>query len=162
MMRHRTGAGHRGFTLVELITVLILLGILVFVALPRLQQTAIFGQLGFRDRVGAALRFAQKSAVAQRRLVCATVAADRLTLKVAAAFGDAACPNPMAGPAGANPAALAPSAATILSAAPAGPLYFQPSGTVTSDGAGVTPTDFVLSVTGQAPMTVHGATGLVD
>lgn len=67
-MAHRRamGAG-RGVTLVELIAVLILLGILSFVALPRLQQTAGFGQLGFHDRVGAALRFAQKSAVAQRR-----------------------------------------------------------------------------------------------
>ncbi|MBK6677958.1 MAG: prepilin-type N-terminal cleavage/methylation domain-containing protein [Rhodocyclaceae bacterium] len=152
----------RGFTLVELIAVLILLGILSFVALPRLQQTAGFDQLGFHDRVGAALRFAQKSAVAQRRLVCATVAPDRLALSVATAFGDVACANPMAGPAGANPAALAPSAATTLSAAPAGPLYFQPSGTVTSDGAGANPTDFVLSVTGQAPITVRGVTGLVD
>ena len=162
-MAHRRamGAG-QGFTLVELIAVLILLGILSFVALPRLQQTAGFGQLGFHDRVGAALRFAQKSAVAQRRLVCATSAADRLTLSVATAFGDAACANPMAGPAGASPAALAPSAATTLSAAPAGPMYFQPSGTVTSDGAGANPADFVLSVTGQAPITVRGVTGLVD
>lgn len=151
----------RGFTLVELIAVLILLGILSFVALPRLQQTAGFNQLGFHDRVGAALRFAQKSAVAQRRLVCATVAPDRLALSVATAFGDVACANPMVGPAGANPAALAPSA-TTLSTAPAGPLYFQPSGTVTSDGAGANPTDFVLNVTGQAPITVRGVTGLVD
>ncbi len=162
MARLGRRAAAAGFTLVELIAVLVLLGILGFVALPRLQQTAGFGQLGFRDRVGAALRFAQKSAVAQRRLVCASVAPGRLDLAVATAFGDVACANPMAGPAGALPAAAAPSAATILGSAPAGPLYFQPSGTVTSDGAGANPTDFVLAVTGQASLTVHGATGLVD
>lgn len=162
MARLRGGATARGFTLVELIAVLVLLGILGFVALPRLQQTTGFGQLGFRDRVGAALRFAQKSAVAQRRLVCATVAPGRLDLSVAAAFGDIACANATAGPAGALPAAASPSAATTLTSVPAGPLFFQPSGVVTSDGAGTNPTDFVLAVTGQASLTVYGATGLVD
>ncbi len=162
MMRHRTGAGHRGFTLVELITVLILLGILVFVALPRLQQTASFGQLGFRDRVGAALRFAQKSAVAQRRLVCATVAPGSLTLTVDASFGAGTCANAMTGPEGADPAATSPAANVTLTAAPAGPLFFQPSGAVTSDAAGTAPTSYTLTVTGQTAITVNGATGYVN
>jgi len=151
----------RGFTLVELVTIMILIGILAVVALPRLNVAQDFGATSFRDRVAASLRYAQKSAVAKRRMVCATVTAGALTLTSAAAFGAGACANAMAGPDGANPAASAPANAT-LTAVPAGPLYFQPSGAVTSDAAGTTTANFTLTVTGQAPITVTGATGHVD
>lgn len=161
-MGGRAFHGARGFTMAELIAILVIIGILAFVALPRLDQSQGFGATSFRDRVAASLRFAQKSAVAKRRLVCATVAADRLTLAAAAVFPATACANGMNGPDGANPAALSPSASVTLTAAPAGPLYFQPSGSVTSDTAGATPTNFTLTVTGQAAIAVNGATGHVQ
>lgn len=151
-----------GFTLVELIAVMIVIGILAVVALPRLDLAGEFRATAFRDKVAASLRFAQKSAVAHRRLVCASVAAGSLTLTVATAFGDTACPNALLGPDGASPAAVSPSVAVVLSAAPAGPLYFQPSGAVTSDAAGTAPATFTITVTGQAAMTVNGATGYVN
>jgi MSHA pilin protein MshC len=159
MARPRAG---RGFTLVELITVMILLGILSVVVLPRLEQGAMFGAVSFRDRVASSLRYAQKTAVSHRRLVCGTVAADRLTLTVATAFGDAACANALAGSDGGQPAALSPNATVTLTAVPAGPLYFQPSGAVSSDGAGAVPTDFALTVTDQTAIAVNGATGHVE
>jgi len=151
-----------GFTLVELITIMILIGILAVVALPNLNVAEGFGATSFRDRIAASLRYAQKSAVAKRRLVCATVAADRVTLTADAGFGANACANALAGPDGATPAALSPSAAITVAAVPAGPLYFQPSGAVTSDAAGTAPTDYSLTVAGQTPITVNGATGYVD
>jgi MSHA pilin protein MshC len=152
----------RGFTLVELVTILILIGILAVVALPNLDQTQGFGATSFRDRVAASLRFAQKSAVAKRRLVCATIPADglSLTLTVDAAFGAGACASAMAGADGATPAAVSPSATVTLT--PAGTLHFQPSGRVTVDPPGTITANFVLTVTGQAPITVNGATGYVD
>jgi MSHA pilin protein MshC len=152
----------RGFTLVELITVMILLGILAVVAMPNLNTAQGFNATSFRDRTAASLRFAQKSAVAKRRMVCATVTAGALALSVNAAFGAASCTNAMAGPDGQSPAALSPSSNVTLASAPAGPLYFQPSGAVTSDAAGTAPTTFILTVTDQAPITVNGATGYVD
>lgn len=154
--------GSRGFTLVELVTIMILIGILAVVALPNLSQTQGFDATSFRDRVAASLRYAQKAAVAKRRMVCATVAADglSLTLTVAAAFGAGACANAMAGPDGANPAAVSPGAAVTLT--PATTLHFQPSGSVTSNAAGTNVANFVLTVTGQAPIAVIGATGHVD
>jgi MSHA pilin protein MshC len=151
-----------GFTMVELITVITLIGILAVVAMPNLNVTEGYGATSFHDRVAASLRFAQKSAVAKRRLVCASVAADRLTLKVDASFGAGTCANALAGPDGAKPAALSPVATVTLAAAPAGPLYFQPSGAVASDAAGTAPTNYTLTVTGQTPITVNGATGYVD
>lgn len=153
-----------GFTLVELVTIMILIGILAVVALPNLSQVQGFGATSFRDRVAASLRFAQKSAVAKRRMVCATVAADglSLTLTVDASFGLGTCAVAMAGPDGANPAAASPPANVTLASVPAGVLHFQPSGSVTSDAGGTNQTTYVLTVTGQAPITVTGATGHVD
>ena len=54
---------HRGFSLVELITVIILLGILGVVALGRFSGGDAFAARGFFDDTVAAVRFAQKLAV---------------------------------------------------------------------------------------------------
>lgn len=152
----------RGFTLVELITIMILIGILAVVALPNLNLAQGFGATAFRDRVAASLRHAQKSAVAKRRMVCATITPGSLTLTVDAAFGAGTCGVAMIGPDGSAIAAASPSANVTLTAAPAGPLHFQPSGAVTSDAAGLFPTTYTLTVTGEPSITVTGTTGHVQ
>jgi len=55
----------RGFTLVEIIVVIILLGILSAVALPRLQGTSEYQAYTLRNTVLASLKLAQKTALAQ-------------------------------------------------------------------------------------------------
>ena len=70
-----------GFTMVELITVLIVVGIMAAVAVPRMNPSG-FDATGYRDKVRATLEFARKSAVAQRRIVCVTRAANGLTLTI--------------------------------------------------------------------------------
>lgn len=152
----------RGFTMVELVMVLVVLGLLAVVVLPRMDSGQAFREMGFRDQVAAALRHAQKTAVSHRRLVCATVAADQLSLAIASAHPASACGSALAGPDGRLPSASSPSVGIALASAPAGPLYFQPSGTVTNDGAGTTPTDFTLTVTNQAAIAVLGTTGHVE
>ena len=72
----------RGFTLVELVVTLIIVGILAVVALPRFDLLNAYDEIGYRDKVRSTLEFARKAAVAQRRKVCVQVASDDITLTI--------------------------------------------------------------------------------
>jgi MSHA pilin protein MshC len=60
----------RGFTLIELIMVIVIMGVLAVFAAPRIFNTSDFTQRGFHDETLSLLRYAQKTAIAQRRVVC--------------------------------------------------------------------------------------------
>lgn len=89
----------RGFTLVELITIMVVLGIIAVAAMPRFFGNT-FQSRGFYDQVISTLRFAQKTAVAQHRFVCVTFTANNITLTHGAT---AACGNDLTSPAGVTP-----------------------------------------------------------
>ena len=69
-------SSERGFTITELITVIVILGILAAVAAPRFFDRNVFDSRGFYDQVKSTVRYAQKSAIAQRRFVCVTFPAN--------------------------------------------------------------------------------------
>ena len=56
--------GSRGFTLIELITVLTLVGAVAAIAAPRFADPSPFQVRGFCDEAMAAARYAQKTAIA--------------------------------------------------------------------------------------------------
>lgn len=89
-----------GFTLVELIMVLVLLGVLAVYAVPRVLNTGDFFARGFHDQSLAYLRYAQKTAIAQRRTVCVVVGASTITLSMANAAASINCPTALPGPSG--------------------------------------------------------------
>lgn len=101
----RLPARQRGFTMVELIAVTVILGILAAMAAPRFFGHNVFDSRGFYDQVISTLRYAQKAAIAQRRLVCVTFpSATRVVLRTAASFSDAACNTDLQSPSGTYPA----------------------------------------------------------
>ncbi len=63
--RHRTRStgASPGYTLVELVTVIVILGILATFAVPRFADHQVFEERGFYEEVVAALRYGQKIAV---------------------------------------------------------------------------------------------------
>ncbi|GHU32706.1 hypothetical protein AGMMS50256_23270 [Betaproteobacteria bacterium] len=129
----------RGFTLVELVVTLIVLGILAAFVAPRLMARTDFDARGFYDVTAATLRYAQKSAVAQRRTVCVSFAGNSsVTLTIATAFGDTTCDTPLAGPDGVAPYTLSAPPDVGLTPLPAS-FSFLPSGQASADQAiGVT------------------------
>lgn len=65
----------RGFTLIELVIVIVLLGVLSVYAAPRVLDTTDFHARGFHEETLSLIRYAQKTAIAQRRTVCVTLSA---------------------------------------------------------------------------------------
>lgn len=99
----RRVARARGFTLIELIMVVVLLGVLAVVAAPRIFNTGDFNARGFHDETLGLLRYAQKSAIAQRRTVCVSFTANGASLAMASVPAATACgvSVPLTGPKGA-------------------------------------------------------------
>ncbi len=143
----------RGFTLVELIVVLIVVGILAVAVLPRFANRTDFDARGFYDGTLAVLRYAQKSAVAQRRTVCVSFGAAAVSLTISSVFGGA-CDTPLTGPNGVAPYVLAAPSGVAFAPLPAN-FSFLPSGAASLGQS--------FGVTGMSvnTITVVAATGYV-
>lgn len=156
-----------GFTTIELVTVTLIVGIMAYVALPRLDLLRGFDEEGYRDTVRASLQFARKAAVAQRRYVCAVInAAGDITFTVESlepenAGHSATCPyaRQLGLPAtdtvcgGATNMICHPAGVSLT---PAATLQFDPLGRATL-GAGT----YTISGGGNPTVTVVGETGHV-
>jgi MSHA pilin protein MshC len=148
---------NRGFTMVELILVMVLIGVLAAIGVPRLMGDNSVAAAAFGEEVAGALRTAQKTAVARRRLVCASVDATQVTLSMAARPGE-----------GCSIALDADRYATTAGgvAASTRTLYFQPNGLITASAAvrDTTSGNIVISLNGTARRTISyaGSTGLVQ
>lgn len=115
-----------GFTMVELILVMVIAGILAAVAIPRFMGRSSFDTRGFTDQLAATVRFAQKLAISQRTPVFVQFTANDATLCYVATIP---CPaaSQAPGPGGEKPYTVtAPNGLTIASAVPA--LQFDASG----------------------------------
>jgi len=150
----------RGYTMVELVMVIILASILAAVALPKLNVATNVRDDIWRDGLLSGLRFAQKSAVSHRRLVCATVSDTQISLQIASANPATACDTDLIGPRSTGVFATSGSGSTQTAVSPAGTIYFQPDGRTTTDGAGATVSARTVTITGVGTaIAITGETG---
>ena len=114
----------KGMTVVELITVILILGILAAAVLPRFIDRGAFDQRGFRDQVISSVRFARQQAIAKRREVCITIntappASIVLTFNPSTVPG-AACTLPIVSPGSSDPYILTAPVGVTLTASNTG------------------------------------------
>ena len=136
---HALGPGRRdpGFSLVELIATLTVIGILAAFAVPRLIDRTSFESRGVYDQAQAAVRFAQKLAIAQRRSppnspIHVVISASRV-----AVCNDVACTSPVLDPA---------TGSAVVVNAPAG-IALSPATSFTFSGSGAPSIGVQLAVT---------------
>mgnify|MGYP000875657481 CR=1 FL=1 len=150
----------RGFTMVELIAVMLLVGVLAVVAVPKLNGVLGVRGTAWRDQVQAALLQARSLATGHRRLVCVAVATGEVRLSIASTNPASSCNTTLPGPDGdARWAVDAQSLAVTVT--PAGTLYLQPDGRITSDGAGASAVNASVAIAGETALQVTGETGHV-
>lgn len=142
----------RGFNLIELVTVLVLVGALAVFAVPRL-NTAGFSGYGFHEELLAVARHAQKTATASRCEVQLAVSAvnDDYTVSYTGAGPGACAGGPLTAPGrGGNLAGSAP-----------GNVDINQGDTVTFDGFGVPGSAATIEINNRRQVVIEAFTGYV-
>ena len=124
----RQAAGSDGFTLIDLVVVIIITGIIAVVAIPRL-NTKTFDTVGFYQEVLSSVRYAQKEAIAKRRFVCVGLAGNSVTVRFAKAINATTCDTDLVSPRGVSPFTVTAKAGVTLSSVPSvASFLFDPLG----------------------------------
>ena len=154
-----------GFTLVELVVTLVIIGALAAASAPLFFTTQDFQESGFHNETLATIRYAQKLAVGSGCAVRVAIAGNTVSLTTAA--GAATCftgafNQPVIDPS--NPGAAfsraAPQGITVTPSI--SPFLFCPLGDTSSSGTcggNYTRANVTVTMTGQPQIAIDGATG---
>ncbi|MDO9166658.1 MAG: type II secretion system protein [Rhodoferax sp.] len=150
----------RGFTLIELVMVIVLLGVLAVFAAPRIFNSNDFNARGFHDETLGFLRYAQKTAIAQRRTVCVTFSGTSgASLGVASAPATPTCDTALRGPRGDSPGTITAKVGVAYSGAPTS-FNFDGLGQPVN-AAGVLVATQIIQIVNAANVIVEAGTGYV-
>lgn len=154
-----------GFTMLELVVTIVILGILAAIAIPRFVGRNVFDERGYFDQVRTALRYGQKIAIAKRREVCVTVAAASVALTFNPVPGSGAPCAAFAAvnlPGSSDPYILPAPAGVAIVPPPVAVFKFDALGRPVTPGGALLPAQ-VVTVTGTAAfsVTVSANTGYV-
>lgn len=169
-MKHsRFLLSERGFTLIELVMVIVMLGVLAVFAAPRLFNSSDFYARGFHDEAISLLRYGQKAAIAQRRTVCVTFdntpgnVSVRLSMASVAATLNCAVSSDTAlpGPSGAGAAVVQARTGVVFDGNPSN-FNFDGLGRPIASNGGTPMVTQTLHVSGASPsIVIEAATGYV-
>ena len=152
----RTGTG--GFTLVELVVVLGIIGVLAAIAVPRFFDNQVFEERGYFEELVAALKFSQKLSVASGCPVRITLDASGYDVRQQQPLGGRCDPGDATWP---TPVVLA-DGQVLTGTTPPG-VAVSPNTVFVFDALGSTnlPGDRVINVGGWS-LTVRAASGFVE
>lgn len=149
----------RGFTLVELLMVIVIIGILATVVGPRFFDRRVFDERLFYEESLAAVRYGQKLAVASGCPIRAEVDANGYALSYASACGGVAEDDYVANPAGGDYVQELPSGVAISQPLD---ITFNSLGCLSDNASCPGGTAFQAAEVGGFTFRVHAATGFIE
>jgi len=138
----------RGFTVIELVTTIIIIGILGALAVPYFPNNLAFSQRGYVDEVASTLRYAQKIAIASGCDVSVAITAAGYAVTQQSAAGNScdtagAWTTPVRRTDGSTLANSAPAGVVL---APDTTIVFKPDGSTAADAPLLSIGTFTLTI----------------
>ena len=162
-MAPRIKTNMHGFTLVELVMVIVITGVLAVAVVPRFFDRGMFDSQGLYEETRAILRYAQKAAIAQRRTVCVAFTANSTTLTIvqAAESNNCSSVHNLAGPTGVSPYRIEGKRGAEFATTPAALMFTALGQPLDAAGAALPAGGRSITVRGAGTITIEQETGYV-